>query len=77
MDGNQWCAVEDDFINLQESCAGFGNTETEALVDFIKQLYKRHNYQPADPPQGLAERMFLYCVPLRTSQRPSRQHGMN
>ncbi len=33
-DGNAWCAVKRDFINLQESDAGFGNTREEA----IKQL---------------------------------------
>ena len=29
-DGNKWCCVEDDFINLQESFAGFGDTPLEA-----------------------------------------------
>ena len=33
MDGNQWCATEKDFINLQESSAGFGNTMNEAILD--------------------------------------------
>ena len=27
LDGNMWCAVRDDFINLQESVAGFGETQ--------------------------------------------------
>lgn len=31
MDGNQWCATFEDFINLQESPAGFGRTCMEAL----------------------------------------------
>lgn len=30
-DGNMWCAHRDDFINLQESLAGFGGSEREAL----------------------------------------------
>lgn len=30
-DGNKWCCVRGDFINLQESPAGFGNTFEEAL----------------------------------------------
>lgn len=30
MDGNQHCAVLSDFINLQESPAGFGNTAEDA-----------------------------------------------
>jgi len=30
-DGNQWCAVGKDFINLQESEAGFGDTPLDAV----------------------------------------------
>lgn len=33
-DGNAWCAVPIDFVNLQESPAGFGDT----MVDAIEQL---------------------------------------
>ena len=33
MDGNQWCATEKDFINLQESDAGFGDTMEDAIED--------------------------------------------
>lgn len=33
MDGNAWCAVLPDFINLQESKAGFGNTREQAIAD--------------------------------------------
>lgn len=29
-DGNAWCAVYPDFINLQESIAGYGDTPEEA-----------------------------------------------
>lgn len=36
-DGNQWCAVDDDFVNLHESIAGFGATEQEALEDFVRK----------------------------------------
>jgi len=32
-DGDQLCATRLDFINLQESPAGLGSTEMEALVD--------------------------------------------
>jgi len=36
VDGNMICAVkDDDFINLQESPAGFGNTETEACANLV------------------------------------------
>ena len=31
-DGDQWCAVTRDFINLQESEAGFGDTPEQALA---------------------------------------------
>ena len=32
MDGNAWAAVKPDFINLQESAAGFGDTKEEAIA---------------------------------------------
>ena len=32
-DGDQWCAVYEDFIDLQESPAGFGYTQEEAKED--------------------------------------------
>ena len=32
-DGNMWCAVMPDFVNLQESPAGFGTTPEEARAD--------------------------------------------
>lgn len=38
MDGNQWCATLDDFIDLQESPAGFGDTEEDALADLVIAL---------------------------------------
>jgi hypothetical protein len=31
-DGNRWCCVNGDFVNLQESAAGFGETFEEALI---------------------------------------------
>ncbi len=36
MDGNMYCAVKPDFITLQESPAGFGETKDEA----IKELHQ-------------------------------------
>lgn len=30
-DGDKWCAVKPDFVNLQESEAGFGDTREEAI----------------------------------------------
>lgn len=38
MDGNAWCAHRQDFINLQESNAGFGETILEALSELCKDL---------------------------------------
>lgn len=32
-DGKLWCATFNDFINLQESPAGFGKTKEQALAD--------------------------------------------
>lgn len=41
MDGDQWCCVFGDFINLQESPAGFGKTTGEALKSLkIKRKIK-------------------------------------
>jgi len=37
VDGNKWCAVFMDFINLQESPAGFGNSVAEAVGDLMFQ----------------------------------------
>lgn len=36
-DGNQYCAVYSDFVDLAESLAGFGNTALEAITDLLKQ----------------------------------------
>lgn len=38
LDGNQWCATKVDFINLQESSAGFGATKFDAVVALAKNL---------------------------------------
>lgn len=37
-DGNQWYATRADFVNLQESPAGFGTTICEALSALAKDL---------------------------------------
>lgn len=36
IDGDQWCAYYDDFIDLQSSPAGFGNDCLHAMADLIK-----------------------------------------
>jgi len=40
LDGDQWCATRNDFVNLQESDAGFGPTALEALSELVKALLK-------------------------------------
>ena len=42
-DGSAWCATRSDFINLQESPAGFGNTALEAMAALAKEL----GYRPS------------------------------
>ena len=38
LDGGSWCAHRQDFINLQESNAGFGETILDALAHLCKDL---------------------------------------
>ena len=38
MDGNMWCATRKDFVNLQESPAGFGETCAKAMSALVKEL---------------------------------------
>jgi hypothetical protein len=37
-DGDSWCATRGDFVNLQESDAGYGNTCLEAMAELCKEL---------------------------------------
>ncbi len=37
-DGNQWCATGPDFINLQESDAGFGDKPRDAVADYYQTI---------------------------------------
>ena len=36
LDGNAWCAVQPDFINIQESPCGFGSTPEAARAELAK-----------------------------------------
>jgi hypothetical protein len=47
IDGNQWCALYGD--NLQDGCAGFGNTPADAMWDFDR------NWQTANAAIAKAE----------------------
>lgn len=40
LDGNKWCCVFGDFENLQESPAGFGDTQEQAFEDLKKNWDK-------------------------------------
>jgi hypothetical protein len=42
-DGTSWHAAREDFVNLQESPSGFGDTALEAMAALAKEL----GYQPA------------------------------
>lgn len=35
LDGDQWCAYRDGFVNLQESDSGWGKTPRDAVTDLI------------------------------------------
>ena len=36
-DGDSFVATWSDFVNLQESCTGFGYTPQEAVIELIKE----------------------------------------
>lgn len=38
LDGNAWCATATDFVNLQESPAGFGTTKLHAMAELAKAM---------------------------------------
>ena len=38
-DEDKWCATRADFVDLQESAAGFGNTKLEAMSALCKDLH--------------------------------------
>ena len=40
-DGSAWCCVFGDFVNLQESPAGFGDTSDAALADLTAAMEKK------------------------------------
>ena len=37
VDGDLYTAYRNDFVNLQESCCGYGNNHQEAVDDLIRQ----------------------------------------
>lgn len=59
MDGDQWCATRNDFDNLQESPAGFGDTAREALTALAKEL----GYRPSKMWGPTFERLLAVNAP--------------
>lgn len=54
-DGKAWCCTRTDFINLQESPAGFGVTLYEAMESF-REAEKLHSSRSVGtPPEGSGE----------------------
>lgn len=45
-DGNSWCAVGPNFVNLQESVAGFGSTPIAAYAQWLVRRACRHGALP-------------------------------
>ena len=58
-DGDMWCATKNDFVNLQESPAGFGETIREALTALAKEL----GYQPSKMWGPTFERLLAVNAP--------------
>ena len=51
-DWNKICATYEDFVNLQESPAGFGDTKEEAMVDLMKESEHKINRKPIRNEKG-------------------------
>lgn len=45
-DGDKICATFDDFVNLQESPAGFGDTEAEAKANLFQAIHADEDAKP-------------------------------
>lgn len=43
LDGNSWHAMRNDFLNLQESLSGFGDSKLDAMSNLCKEL----GFQPS------------------------------
>lgn len=68
LDGNQWCATMQDFVNLQESLAGFGNNPSEAIAKLMDQEMVR---------LGLATDALAAFDKLNTPPAPLQSQGGN
>ena len=50
-DGTSWCAVGPNFVNLQESIAGFGSTPVAAYAQWLVRRACRHERRGSLPPR--------------------------
>lgn len=57
LEGNAWCATFDNFTDLMECPAGFGNTKEDAIEALLKDSLKRANVilQEIKPAQTYAD----------------------
>lgn len=55
-DGNAWCAVRPDFIDLQQSPAGFGYTQEKAIAELERYVREKHA-----PPEPSVVTTVAYC----------------
>lgn len=51
MDGNAWCAVGPHHIDLQQSAAGFGATQQEAVDDLWRQIKDKAECRASGKPR--------------------------
>lgn len=51
-DGNMWCATFSNFINLQESIAGFGDTIEAAKIELLEKAYAELRSSATSPNTG-------------------------
>lgn len=73
LDGNSWCATYEDFINLQESPAGFGNTPEDATEALLKETLACANKtllsikSQQDYAEDLVKRVKSYVLSTETT----------
>jgi len=60
LDGSDWCATFEDFINIGVSPAGFGKTQEDATDDLLKNTLKvaYHTLDNIKPQQEYAENLI-------------------
>ena len=62
-DGNEICAYDSEqFINLQESIAGFGKTKEKALINLVKNMNKKIIDLDSQRPHKTSSVICLACL---------------